>query len=347
MPILNQARKTKNRLDIKIYGPIGSHSWWSEDITSADDIYKELEKFGDVEDINLYINSPGGSVTDGCAIYSALKRHKARVNVYIDGQCSSIASVVAMAGDKIVMSPVATMMIHNPVSALAGEAKDMRHLASVLDIMKETIINAYVTKSSLSREEISELMNQETYLTSKQAIEKGFATEEAIFDIKNSQFSNLDDFKIGEIQNVKNSKHTENKEGDNMAYKDAKELEAQNKDLVAEIKNATKEEVLAEERKRIADLEALNEKTKGICKDIIDRAKQEGKTKADIIEDVLESFATSNAEGVPELEDKGGIGDIVNIRNKESQYYDGAGAKTYQKTDNLANDINDIVKLMK
>ena len=132
-----------------------------------------------------------------------------------------------------------------------------------------------------------------------------------------------------------------------MAYKDAKELEAQNKDLVAEIKNATKEEVLAEERKRIADLEALNEKTKGICKDIIDRARQEGKTKADIIEDVLESFATSNAEGVPELEDKGGIGDIVNIRNKESQYYDGAGAKTYQKTDNLANDINDIVKLMK
>ncbi|MDK4516858.1 Clp protease ClpP [Fusobacterium necrophorum] len=343
MPILNQARKTKNRLDIKIYGPIGSHSWWSEDMTSADDIYKELENFGEVEDINLYINSPGGSVTDGCAIYSALKRHKARVNVFIDGQCSSIASVIAMAGDKIVMSPVSTMMIHNPVSALAGEAKDMRHLASVLDIMKETIINAYVTKSSLSREEISELMNQETYFTSKQAIEKGFATEEAIFDIKNSEFSNLDDFKVGEIQNVKNSEHTENKEGDNMAYKDAKELEAQNKDLVAEIKNATKEEVLAEERKRIADLEALNEKTKGVCKDIIDKAKQEGKTKADIIEDVLESFATSSMQEIPE----GEIGDIVNIRNKESQSYEGAGTKPYQKTDNLANDINDIVKLMK
>ncbi|WP_339980608.1 ATP-dependent Clp protease proteolytic subunit [Fusobacterium necrophorum] len=70
-------------------------------MTSADDIYKELENFGDIEEINLYINSPGGAVTDGCAIYSALKRHKARVNVFIDGQCSSIASVIAMAGIRL------------------------------------------------------------------------------------------------------------------------------------------------------------------------------------------------------------------------------------------------------
>lgn len=345
MQILNQARKTKNSLNIKIYGSIGSHSWWDESVISADDVYKELEAFGDVEDINLYINSPGGSVTEGCAIYSALKRHKAKVNVYIDGQCSSIASVIAMAGDKIVMSPVATMMIHNPISALVGEAKDMRHLASVLDILKETIINAYVTKSSLSREEISELMNQETYFTSKQAIEKGFATEEASFDIKNSEFSNLDEFKIGSIQNINHSVNTDNKEGENMAYKDVNELEAQNKDLVAQIKNQTKEEVLAEERKRIVDLDALNEKTNGLCKDIIDKAKAEGKTKADILEDVLENFAKNKAGEEGGTEAGKTPAEILNDRRGESSKYQAAGTLTPPKIDDVNKEIKDIVDL--
>ena len=83
------------------------------------------------------------------------------------------------------MSPVATMMIHNPITALAGDAEEMRKTANILDIMKETIINAYVTKSHLSREEISNLMDTTTYFTAKQAIEKGFATEEIVFDVKN------------------------------------------------------------------------------------------------------------------------------------------------------------------
>ena len=163
MEILNQARKNKNELNIQIYGQIGGFSWFDEPV-SADQVYKELENFGnDIDTINLYINSPGGSVTEGCAIYSALKRHKAVKNVYIDGQCSSIASVIAMAGDKIAMSPVATMMIHNPITALAGDAIELRKTAAILDIMKETIINAYVTKSHLSREEISVLMDTTTY----------------------------------------------------------------------------------------------------------------------------------------------------------------------------------------
>ena len=131
MEILNQARKNKNELNIQIYGQIGGFSWFDEPV-SADQVYKELENFGnDIDVINLYINSPGGSVTEGCAIYSALKRHKAVKNVYIDGQCSSIASVIAMAGDKIAMSPVATMMIHNPITALAGDAIELRKTAAI------------------------------------------------------------------------------------------------------------------------------------------------------------------------------------------------------------------------
>ena len=226
MDILNQARKNKNELNIQIYGQIGGFSWFDETVTS-DQVYKELENFGnDIDVINLYINSPGGSVTEGCAIYSALKRHKAVKNVYIDGQCSSIASVIAMAGDKIAMSPVATMMKHNPITALAGDAEEMRKTANILDIMKETIINAYVTKSHLSREEISNLMDTTTYFTAKQAIEKGFATEEIVFDILTQK---------AEEHNLKMPVHVSKEEGDGPGY-DIRAWDKDEKELHIEVK---------------------------------------------------------------------------------------------------------------
>jgi ATP-dependent Clp protease, proteolytic subunit ClpP len=341
MDILNQARKNKNELNIQIYGQIGGFSWFDETVTS-DQVYKELENFGnDIDVINLYINSPGGSVTEGCAIYSALKRHKAVKNVYIDGQCSSIASVIAMAGDKIAMSPVATMMIHNPITALAGDAEEMRKTANILDIMKETIINAYVTKSHLSREEISNLMDTTTYLTAKQAIEKGFATEEIVFDVKNSEFSNLENFKIKSKQ-VINSGNTEKKGGESMGAKNMQELEAQNKELVEDIRK----EAIAQERKRINDLDVLNEQTQGKCKDIIDEAKLSGKTRAEIVENVLAKFIENNAnteetEKVPE--DKNPA-DILNIRRQESKKVE-VDNRAPGQTDNTKELIADIVNL--
>ena len=341
MEILNQARKNKNELNIQIYGQIGGFSWFDETVTS-DQVYKELENFGnDIDVINLYINSPGGSVTEGCAIYSALKRHKAVKNVYIDGQCSSIASVIAMAGDKIAMSPVATMMIHNPITALAGDAEEMRKTANILDIMKETIINAYVTKSHLSREEISNLMDTTTYFTAKQAIEKGFATEEIVFDIKNSEFSNLENFKIKPKQ-VINSGNTEKKGGESMGAKNMQELEAQNKELVEDIRK----EAIAQERRRINDLDALDAQTKGKCKDIIDEAKLSGKTRAEIVENVLAKFIENNAnteetEKVPE--DKNPA-DILNIRRQESKKVE-VDNRAPGQTDNTKELIADIVNL--
>ena len=341
MDILNQARKNKNELNIQIYGQIGGFSWFDEIVTS-DQVYKELENFGnDIDVINLYINSPGGSVTEGCAIYSALKRHKAVKNVYIDGQCSSIASVIAMAGDKIAMSPVATMMIHNPITALAGDAEEMRKTANILDIMKETIINAYVTKSHLNREEISNLMDTTTYFTAKQAIEKGFATEEIVFDVKNSEFSNLENFKIKPKQ-VINSGNTEKKGGESMGAKNMQELEAQNKELVEDIRK----EAIAQERARINDLDALDVQTKGKCKDIIDEAKLSGKTRAEIVENVLAKFIENNAnteetEKVPE--DKNPA-DILNIRRQESKKVE-VDNRAPGQTDNTKELIADIVNL--
>lgn len=341
MDILNQARKNKNELNIQIYGQIGGFSWFDETVTS-DQVYKELENFGnDIDVINLYINSPGGSVTEGCAIYSALKRHKAVKNVYIDGQCSSIASVIAMAGDKIAMSPVATMMIHNPITALAGDAEEMRKTANILDIMKETIINAYITKSHLSREEISNLMDTTTYLTAKQAIEKGFATEEIVFDVKNSEFSNLENFKIKPKQ-VINSGNTEKKGGESMGAKNMQELEAQNKELVEDIRK----EAIAQERARINDLDALDVQTKGKCKDIIDEAKLSGKTRAEIVENVLAKFIENNAnpeetEKVPENKSPA---DILNTRREESKQIE-IDNRAPGQTDDTKNLIADIVNM--
>lgn len=338
MEILNQARKNKNELNIQIYGQIGGFSWFDEPV-SADQVYKELENFGnDIDTINLYINSPGGSVTEGCAIYSALKRHKAVKNVYIDGQCSSIASVIAMAGDKIAMSPVATMMIHNPITALAGDAIELRKTAAILDIMKETIINAYVTKSHLSREEISALMDTTTYFSVDQAIEKGFATEKIIFDIKNSEFSNLENFKIRPKQ-VTNSENTEKKGGESMA-KNVQELEAQNKELVENIRK----EAIAQERKRINDLDALNEQTQGKCKEIIDAAKESGKSKADIVEDVLAKFIENKGTEEKKVPEAKNPADILNTRREESKQIE-IDNRTPGQTDDTKNLIADIVNM--
>ena len=341
MDILNQARKNKNELNIQIYGQIGGFSWFDKTVTS-DQVYKELENFGnDIDVINLYINSPGGSVTEGCAIYSALKRHKAVKNVYIDGQCSSIASVIAMAGDKIAMSPVATMMIHNPITALAGDAEEMRKTANILDIMKETIINAYVTKSHLSREEISNLMDTTTYFTAKQAIEKGFATEEIIFDVKNSEFSNLENFKIKPKQ-VINSGNTEKKGGESMGAKNMQELEAQNKELVEDIRK----EAIAQERKRINDLDALNEQTQGKCKEIIDAAKESGKSRAEIVENVLAKFIenSANTEETEKVPEDKNPADILDIRRNESKKIE-IDNRAPGQTDNTKDLIADIVNI--
>lgn len=333
MDILNRARKIKNDLNIQIYGVIGE-SWFDENVT-ADAVYKELEDFGkDIDNINIYINSPGGSVTDGCAIYTALKRHKATKNVYIDGQCSSIATVIAMAGDKIAISPVATMMIHDPSTYVAGNSEDMRKIADILDTFKETIINAYMTKTNLSREEVSDLMSKETYFTSKQAIEKGFATEEIAFDIKNSSLNG-----IVFAKNISNSIIAEKKGGKSMSFKNIQELEAENKDLVSNIR----EEAIKNERQRIIDLENLNTETKGVCKDIIEEAKNSGKTKTEIIENVLKTFVENSSKNTePKIEN---MGNILDIRRQESSIVDNISHQRQEAGENIQDVIKEIVSM--
>lgn len=173
--ITNFKAKSKDEADIEIYSDIGE-SWWGESIT-AKKFKKDLEALGDVKKLNIYINSLGGSVFDGQAIYSQLKRHKAEKTVYIDGIAASIASVIALAGDKIIMPKNALFMIHRAWTFQIGNANDMRKMADDLDVVDETILNVYREKTALLRDEILELMDAETWMTADEALDYGFVDE--------------------------------------------------------------------------------------------------------------------------------------------------------------------------
>ena len=166
-----RAAASKGSAEIDIYDEIGA---WG---IRAADFIKDLRALGEVKNLTLNINSPGGQVFDGLAIYNTLKRHPANITVRIDGIAASIASVIAMAGDRVEMPENAFMMIHDPEGFVLGGADDMRELAEVLDRIKGSIVSAYRDKSGKAEAEIAELMAAETWLTAAQAVEMGFADE--------------------------------------------------------------------------------------------------------------------------------------------------------------------------
>ena len=128
-------------------------------------------------DIVVWINSPGGDCVAAAQIYNMLMEYKGNVTVKIDGIAASAASVVAMAGTKVCMSPTSLMMIHNPLTAAFGDAEEMKKAIHMLDEVKESIINAYEIKTGLSRAKISHFMDSETWFSANKAVELGFADE--------------------------------------------------------------------------------------------------------------------------------------------------------------------------
>jgi ATP-dependent Clp endopeptidase proteolytic subunit ClpP/HK97 family phage major capsid protein len=181
--------------DIWIYEEIGE-TWFGG--LSAKRLKDDLEALGDITLITLHINSPGGDVFDGNAIYNLLKQHKARVVVYIDGLAASIASVVAMAGDEIHIAENALMMVHDPWTYAIGNAEELRKMADMLDKIKGTIITTYVKRTGLEEEEIEELMAAETWMNAEEAVEYGFADDTveslaaaAHYDLNRFKFRNL------------------------------------------------------------------------------------------------------------------------------------------------------------
>ncbi|WP_235680145.1 head maturation protease, ClpP-related [Paenibacillus albicereus] len=179
-----------DNVELRIEGEIVSdddawiYEWFGIPVANPSAFKEELSAYKG-KDITVWIDSWGGDVFAAAGMYNALKEHKGKVVVKIDGKAASAGSVIAMAGDEVYMSPVSILMIHNPWSGTRGEAKDMRHMADVLDEVKQTLVNAYQMKTGLSANKISRLMDEETWMSAKKAVAEGFAngilyTDEAV-----------------------------------------------------------------------------------------------------------------------------------------------------------------------
>lgn len=193
--IRNQASaETPESIELRIEGDIIDdgdlwlYEWFGEPATAPNAFKEKLKEFSG-QDLTVWIDSYGGSVFAGASIYNALKEHKGKVVVKIDSKAMSAASVIAMAGDEIHMSPVAVMMIHNPLTGTHGDMHELRRVADILDTIKDSIINAYVTRTGKTKDEISSMMDDETWMSANMAVKKGFADsvlyQDQLFDVQN------------------------------------------------------------------------------------------------------------------------------------------------------------------
>ena len=217
----NKADKTVGKLEIKningnssirFDGDIVDSDWdkWNDTDSCPSDVLEALN--GLTGDLDIYINSGGGSVFSGMSIYNILSRYKGNKTVYVDGLAGSIASVIAMAGDKIVMPKNSFLMIHKPLCEVGGNANDFRKIADTLDTIEQGIINVYATKlkDGANIDDIKSMVNDETWLTGEQAsqyfnIEVSEANN-AIAFIRKNDFENYLNDKLQEPKPVKNPK---------------------------------------------------------------------------------------------------------------------------------------------
>lgn len=170
--VTNNDEKTERILTLS--GVIAEESWFDDEVTPK--IFRDELMSGE-GDITVWINSPGGDCIAAAQIYNMLLEYKGNVTIKIDGIAASAASVVAMAGNKVIMSPVSMLMIHNPMTMAAGDTTEMKKAISMLTEVKESIINAYELKTGMNRDKIAKLMDAETWMDANKAVELGFADE--------------------------------------------------------------------------------------------------------------------------------------------------------------------------
>ncbi len=168
-----KASETEPRT-LYLNGAIAEESWFEDDVTPA--AFK-AELMSGKGDIVVWINSPGGDCFAAAQIYNMLMDYRGNVTVKIDGIAASAASVIAMAGTAVLMSPVSLMMIHNPFTIAIGDSEEMQKAMAMLEEVKESLINAYELKTGLSRARLSHLMDAETWLNANKAVELGFADD--------------------------------------------------------------------------------------------------------------------------------------------------------------------------
>jgi len=167
----NFVRNAEERI-LYFDGEISDETWWGDELTPK--VFRD-ELFSEDGDITIWLNSPGGDCIAASQIYAMLMDYKGNVTVKIDGIAASAASVIAMAGTKVLMAPTALMMIHNPLTIAIGDSEEMQKAIAMLHEVKESIINAYEIKTGQSRTKISHWMDAETWMNAGKALELGFA----------------------------------------------------------------------------------------------------------------------------------------------------------------------------
>lgn len=267
--------KSKKRGEIVIYDEIGMFG------ITAENFRDELKALGNVDEIEMFINSPGGNVFMGFSIFNLLNRHRANIRVTIDGVAASIASYIAMAADVLVMPENSMMLIHDPFGMVIGTSKELREYAATLDNMKQSMVSAYASKSSLDRDEIEAMMSEETVMTAQEAFDKGFA------DVIEKPVQIAAHFDLSKFKNASKkleaSDQLENEEITTMA-KSAEELKTE-----AEAKAKADAEAAA---KLQADAEA---KVKADAEaEAKAKAEAEAKAKADAAKSSSDATARSN-----------------------------------------------------
>jgi ATP-dependent Clp protease protease subunit len=172
--IRDQAGEETEERALFLNGAIASESWFDDDVTPA--IFKDELNSGK-GNITVWINSPGGDCFAAAQIYNMLRDYKGHVTVKIDSLAASAASVIAMAGDDVLISPTGMLMIHNPSTVAMGDHGDLEKAIDMLNEVKNSIINAYQAKTGLSRNKLSKLMEDETWMDANKAVEYGFADD--------------------------------------------------------------------------------------------------------------------------------------------------------------------------
>lgn len=188
--------------DVTAYGAFNWETWnYDESETSAEYFRKQLEEIPDTGTIELHVNSNGGSVKEGVAIYNQLKQHKAKKICYVDGFAYSVASVICMACDKIIMGQGTSMLIHNMAMEVCGDAKTLRKCADDLDVLMESNRKIYMERvKNLTEDQLIEMMDKETFLTPEQCLEYGFCDEIGTKAADQSQITQQNRIMIQQLQ---------------------------------------------------------------------------------------------------------------------------------------------------
>lgn len=257
--VKNEEEKTA---ELILYGSIGSDEYW-DDI--SDKVFKQdIENLGDVENITLHINSPGGSVFSAVAIANTLKNHKAKVTANIDGLAASAATIITSACDTVRMPKNALFMIHNPITFAYGNNQEMQKTVEMLDKVKNSIIETYLNKTKTDKETLSELMDNETWMDAETAKEYGFVDE--IVDeevgkefVENKLIINNMAFDISKFKNFRKAKDpvVDNKKNTKEVKMTLEELKNQFPDLYDCVLNEGKKIGKEEERERLKAIDDI------------------------------------------------------------------------------------------